>query len=215
MELCLTLENLSWETPDGRLLADQVSLKLLRGQLLCVSGPNGSGKSSLLRILLGEAPARTGTCRISVPAHRIGYLPQAQNRECHLPFTLQEVLELTEKGERLASLKRWGLLTPDRLPLAWNRASGGERQRVLLARELLNEPELLLLDEPLNHLDEHSRQRIGGVLEALSRDPKAPALVVVSHEPLRLSRPGAPSLHPTLHLRLDGEGVATLEVEAP
>ena len=179
MATCLTLENLSWAAPGGRVLGKNLSLDLKRGQVLWIQGPNGSGKSTLIHTLLGDIQPAAGRLKNFIQAAQTGYLPQVQNRECHLPLTLGEVIELS--GKNYGDAKGSPLVAPDRLSLAWNQASGGERQRTLLLREILRAPELLYLDEPFNHLDEPSKIMIRGFLMQLLHAPDAPAIVLVSH----------------------------------
>ena len=209
MEPCLTVENLEWAPPGGRTLGKDISLALTPGQVLWIQGPNGSGKSTLIHTLLGDIKPRSGRVLNALGVERIGYLPQVQNRECHLPLTLGEVIELAHNGASArATVNALGLLEPSRLNLAWNRASGGERQRTLLLRELAARPALLFLDEPLNHLDEASRKLIQETIAELLEKPEAPAIVLVSHEGLglakRLPRGG-------YRIALAGDGSAKLE----
>ncbi len=209
MEPCLTVENLEWAAPGGRTLGKELSFTLAPGQVLWIRGPNGSGKSTLIHTLLGDIKPRSGRVINALGFDRIGYLPQVQNRECHLPLTLGEVIELAHNGAKArATVQTFGLLEASRLNLAWNRASGGERQRTLLLRELAAQPALLFLDEPLNHLDEASRKLIQETIADLLEKPEAPALVLVSHEGLglakRLPRGG-------ILLALAGDGSAKLE----
>jgi ABC-type Mn2+/Zn2+ transport system ATPase subunit len=179
MATCLTLENLTWAAPGGRTLGRGLSLQLKRGEVLWIQGPNGSGKSTLIHTLLGDISPQAGRIALHFPNEKLGYLPQVQNRECHLPLTLSEVVALSGRDLKLA--QEYPLLDSSRFSLAWNQASGGERQRTLLLRELIQKPELLVLDEPLNHLDEASKAQIQKVLLQLLHESQAPALILVSH----------------------------------
>lgn len=180
---------LSFSTPDRRrVLASGISFCLRSGQVLVVSGPNGSGKSTLLKLILGKTLAQTGSFALHVPPSSIGYLPQLHHPRFHLPMTLRDVLEISTQenaSERNfeEKVERIGLLEKRHLELAWNTASGGERKRTLLTRILLNPPSLLLLDEPLNHLDEDSRLRVLRAIRAYATDSAKPgAVVLVSHD---------------------------------
>jgi ATPase subunit of ABC transporter with duplicated ATPase domains len=186
MMMMLEASGLGYGVPRGPWLAREVSFRLESGQTLLVTGPNGSGKSTLLRVILGHHRAREGKLRIGVPPGRIGILPQLQNTAFHLPLTLGDVLRIARRGrfDQEAALAI-GLLEREQLGLAWNTSSGGERKRTLLTRILLQSPELLLLDEPLNHLDRASHER---VRQALNRylsggEGKKRAIVLVSHDP--------------------------------
>lgn len=147
-----------------------LTFSLAPGQVLHVRGPNGAGKSLLLRVVQGLHAPFSGQLRSSFP--RSTYLPQMQSRFAHLPFTLEEVLG----GSATA-----GLLPQGSLDRAWNTASGGERQRVLLARFFARAQGLLLLDEPFNHLDQPSRRLVQEHLRACLREPGR-AAILVSHD---------------------------------
>lgn len=141
----------------GRTLARGLRFELHAGNLLHVSGPNGSGKSTLIKVLQGNHPKRSGRIRIRVARDKIEVLPQLQNLHFHFPVTLRDVLEIAlpfrfDEEQAMS----FGLLEKRHLALAWNTASGGERKRTLLTRALLRSPNLIFLDEPLNHLDEGS-----------------------------------------------------------
>lgn len=184
----LDAQGLTYGTPTGRVLQRDLAFSVRSGQALLISGSNGCGKSTLLRILLGEAAPLAGAFRCQFPRERIEYLPQLENTEVHLPLTLRDVITVS-CGRRLPweRLAVYGLLRPEHLDLAWNGASGGERKRTLLTRALLRDPRLLVLDEPMNHLDEESRRAVARSLaEFLARSkPEAPrAVVMVCHQGL-------------------------------
>lgn len=165
----------------ARLLFDGVSLELKAGERVGLIGPNGAGKSTLLKILAGLEPPDAGG-RQQRRGVRVGYLAQddafepGRSVERVLLDALEgESLEEYEKDTRVAIvLTRVNFPDPDQ---AASSLSGGWRKRLSLARELVREPDLLLMDEPTNHLD------LPGVvwLEALLRD--APfAYVVATHD---------------------------------
>jgi len=146
-------------------LTKPISFCLEAGNALHLRGPNGVGKSLLLKTILGEQNILSGELKNEF--QRIAYLPQAQNRAIHLPFSLGEV----------AGYNDTTLLS--KLDRAWNTASGGERQRALLARCLNKTADLYILDEPFNHLDQAARKL---VKEKILRLPKEAAILLVSHE---------------------------------
>jgi zinc/manganese transport system ATP-binding protein/zinc transport system ATP-binding protein len=126
-----------------------------------------------------------GSVRLGVTTRKIGYLPQLSNTGFHLPLSLFDVVRISTPSrvtrEEVVSL---GLLEASRLDLGWNTASGGERKRALLSRVLLKRPQLLILDEPFNHLDGASRLQIQRVLaNYIKREPLAGGLLV-SHDPV-------------------------------
>lgn len=162
-----------------------VDLEVPRGDLLAVLGPNGSGKTTLLRAMLGTlAPAR-GAC---VRRGRVGYAPQRGALDPVFPFTTREVVAMgllggprrAREDERAAvtrALEACGLLAKADAP--FRDLSGGQRQRALVARALVSEPDVLVLDEPTNDLDlrgEHEVMELVRGLHAAGR-----TVVFVSH----------------------------------
>ena len=179
----LEIIDLSYSTPNGRPLTSHLSLSARSGDLVLISGPNGSGKTTLLRILLGELQATRGSLKLAITRQHIEYLPQLENKEFHLPLTLEDVLALPKLSDLNKALG-FGLLTAEKLKLHWNTASGGERKKALLTRALLGEPELLVLDEPMNHLDPESRKTILEKLEDFLRGTPPRLVIMVSHRGL-------------------------------
>ena len=180
---------------------DAVDLSVAAGDYVVIVGPNGSGKTTLLRALLGLLPAQTGTVELwGVPLagfrdwRKIGYLPQT----AQLPFRRfpADVREVVASG-RLAHLRFPKRLGPadqqairrtldllDLEPLAHRmigELSGGQFQRVCLARALAAEPELLILDEPTSALDPAFREQFYALLARLNRERKT-AILLVTHD---------------------------------
>ncbi|BFM13857.1 zinc ABC transporter ATP-binding protein ZnuC [Maricurvus nonylphenolicus] len=135
-----------------RTILDNINLSLNPGEIVTLIGPNGAGKTSLVRALLGLIQPTTG----KVVQHsdlRIGYMPQKLHVEVSLPLTAQRFLGLTgaNKREVADALQHVGISHLAKSPI--QRLSGGETQRVLLARALLRKPNLLILDEPAQGVD--------------------------------------------------------------
>ena len=178
---------LSWTSPDGRCLFQQLGFQLQGGEILLITGPNGSGKSTLLnQILQGldQGSIGSGILKSHVEAEEIAFIPQLQSLEFHLPLTLVEVLEIhMNRKVNTEEATFFGLLDPEHLNRTWNTASGGERQRTLLTNALLGNPRLLILDEPFNHLDQESQQRmLKAIVDFLKDDEFRPrAAILVSH----------------------------------
>src|SRR5690606_37113443 len=110
--------------------------------------------------------------------------PQLQNVAFHLPLTLWDVLRISHAGPlQEEDVLRFGLLQARHLKLAWNTASGGEKKRTLLTRALLHRPRVLILDEPLNHLDHASRDQVSQVLDDfVAGDKQQRSIILVSHD---------------------------------
>ena len=167
----LTATDLSYQAPNGRQLASGLSFTVEAGEVLRIAGPNGAGKTTLLKALIGKHPLFGGTIALDVPKGAVSYLPQMQQGAFHLPLTLGDVLAIARPGPfDAADALAWGLLNPAHLMLAWNTASGGEKRRALMTRALLGAPRLLILDEPLNHLDRDTREQVSNVIERFVTD---------------------------------------------
>ncbi|MGR3434241.1 MAG: ATP-binding cassette domain-containing protein [Shimia sp.] len=162
-----------------------VDLEVARGEILTIVGPNGSGKSSLLRLMLGEiAPTEGRVTR--APGLRIGYVPQSLALDRAMPMTAGRFLALAGRGEaprRDADVAQ-ALAAAGAGDLAdrqLSALSGGQRQRVLLARAALGAPDVLMLDEPTQGLDQSGSAALYAEVAGL-RDRTGCAVVMVSHE---------------------------------
>ena len=180
----LAVRSLSYGTPLGRPLIDNLAFTLRKGQIGLVTGPNGIGKSTLLGIILGAHKPLSGEAVTSVRRRHIGYLPQIQNKSFHVPLLLREVIDFARPGplspEWDEDLRHTQLLSPSQLGCAWNKASGGERQKSLVTMTLMSQSPLILLDEPLNHLDKVGEQQFASAL-AYATQVRQKTILIVSH----------------------------------
>ena len=158
-----------------------ISLSVKLGEIVTILGPNGSGKSTLLRALLGIVPAAEG--RITrQPGLKIGYVPQRLTIDRTMPITIRRFLSLparvrdTQAEEALARVGMAGQGAEQMATL-----SGGQLQRVLLARALLGQPQLLMLDEPTSGLDQPGEAAFYRLIEEVRRDTGA-AVLMISHD---------------------------------
>lgn len=193
----IVLENLNFTYPDGKQILSDINLSLGTGEKAALVGDNGTGKSTLLRILTGDLSPTSGHVYIN-PSNR--YLPQhtGQFNTQHAPDVLGvraklEALTAIEAGsidpEHFATLDDdWSLpdriaevlskhRVPDLVDLPLASLSGGEKSRLLLAGIDLHQPDLVLLDEPSNHLDQQGRLRLFDWIRTTHT-----SMLIVSHD---------------------------------
>lgn len=165
----------------GHPILSNVSIALHAGEIVTIVGPNGSGKSSLLRALIGAVPVTAGHITRK-KGLRIGYVPQKLHIDATLPMTVMRFMNLPQRVQRQAAIEALKLAGAAHLterPMAG--LSGGQFQRVLLARALLNTPELLILDEATQGLDQPGSAGFYQLVEDL-RTRLGCAVLMVSHE---------------------------------
>jgi manganese/iron transport system ATP-binding protein/manganese/zinc/iron transport system ATP- binding protein len=166
-----------------------ITFELPAGEIAAVLGPNGGGKTTLFRALLGELPVRHGRVELAGPP---AYVPQTDRTRLDFPVSALDVVLMgayhrtkpwrpIARADRAAAreaLARVGL--EDRAGTRFGALSGGQRQRVLIARALLQDAPVLLLDEPLSGVDAVSAARIDEVFAALRGEDRA--LLVATHD---------------------------------
>lgn len=185
----LRLERVAAGYGDGAVLAD-VDLEVMEGDFVGIVGPSGSGKSTLLRVLLGSVPVASGRLE-RASGTRVGYVPQVEQIDWDFPVTVAQCVLMSrvrgrvvpwasraEKQDVARVLDRLGIgALADRHIRA---LSGGQQQRVFLARALLAEPDLLLLDEPTSGVDVRTRHEILHLLGELHEDGLG--IVLTTHD---------------------------------
>jgi len=162
-------------------LLEQVSLTVSEGEIVTVIGPNGAGKTTLLQILLGLRPPGSGSV-VKRPRLRIGYLPQRLNVDPVLPLSVSRMMTLTASQPRAqvqAALEETGVAHLMDEPVQG--LSGGEFQRMMLARTLLGNPELLVLDEPVQGVDYMGEAELYELIGRI-RDRHGCGVLMVSHD---------------------------------
>jgi zinc transport system ATP-binding protein len=183
-------------TLGGHRILEDISFSISPGQTVGLFGANGSGKSTLVRALLGLIPVAAGRAELfgaapgrKLPWAKVAYVPQASPAGAGVPTSALDVVQaglLTgwrpwpsrgSKARALQALAAVGL--EDRARDTLKNFSGGQRRRVLLARALVRQPSLLIMDEPLAGVDAASAEAL---VDALAATPDLTCLVVL-HEP--------------------------------
>lgn len=164
-----------------RAIIDNISLKLEAGEIVSLIGPNGAGKTTLVRTILGLIKPSSGRLKKRAGL-RIGYMPQRLHLEKTIPLTVQRFLRMTQHVSAAdidQALQQVGAQRTAQRPLQG--ISGGELQRVLLARALLRKPHLLVLDEPAQGVDINGQAELYRLIAKL-RDELGCAVLMVSHD---------------------------------
>lgn len=181
---------------------EHLNIEVPKGAAVAIIGPNGSGKSTLLRGLLGLAENTAGSVRVlgrTAEAARplVGTLPQSDARDTGLPISVRQVVTmgLYRKLGPLGRLGKQGKAAVDRAiaqvgltdfaQRLFGELSGGQQQRAILARALVSDPELLLLDEPFNGLDRENREML---LDLVRRQSDDGITVLVSTHDLQIAK---------------------------
>jgi manganese/iron transport system ATP-binding protein/manganese/zinc/iron transport system ATP- binding protein len=185
----LTVRGLSGGYAPGRDAIRDIDFRARPGEIVGVLGPNGGGKTTLFRALLGELPARRG--EVSLPG-RPAYVPQTERARLDFPVSAFDVVLMgayarTAWFRRVARRDREAahdvlerVALADSAGTTFGTLSGGQRQRVLIARALLQNAPVLLLDEPLSGVDAVSAARIETVFRELRADGRT--LLVATHD---------------------------------
>ncbi len=178
--LLLAAEDLVYRHGDDAVV-DHVSLSIHAGEIVTVIGPNGGGKSTLMRIVLGILRPHGGTIWRQ-RGLRIGYAPQFWMPDATLPLSVRRFLLLSRharRGQIAAIAADVGI--EELLDRPLQKLSGGQRQRVLLGRALMGEPDLLVLDEPLQNVDVSGQSALYKLIADL-RNRKGFGVLMVSHD---------------------------------
>jgi ABC-type Mn2+/Zn2+ transport system ATPase subunit len=170
-----------------------VNLTIYPGTMVGLAGPNGSGKTTLFRTILGLLPPLGGTLSRSCPLSNFGYVPQSAALDPQFPLSVAEIVEMGAYGrvrsyqffpkeeKRRASEVLVQVGMGHLMRKSFFSLSGGQKQRILIARALMVEPKIMILDEPLSGVDEATRHSITDVLIKLSREKRL-AIFFSSHD---------------------------------
>lgn len=194
-KLLISVKKLTLDIEKNRIL-DDVSFDVREGEYIAIVGPNGSGKSTLVKLITGALKQSFGgkIDYLNIEKNDIGYLPQMNSRkERNFPGTVREIVstgllskkhftmgfrnrQFEEVDEILKTLEIFNLKEKGIREL-----SGGQEQRVLLARAMASEPKVLFLDEPTSALDPNIRNEFYSLLKKLNRE-KGITIILVSHD---------------------------------
>ncbi len=199
----LSVENLSVAI-NGADILENISFKVNKGEYVSIVGENGSGKSTLIKTILGQVPKKSGTVVFDENVGRIGYLPQ-QMQIKNFPASCFEVVlsgclgslktpfyTKKEKAFALENMKKLGIEFLAKKKFAY--LSGGEKQRVLLARAMCAGENMLILDEPVTGLDPIVTEEMYKIIKKLNEDDNVTVLMV-SHDIVQASKYSSKILH--------------------
>jgi zinc transport system ATP-binding protein len=194
------IHDLSVKYPNGVIALESINIDIKPKDLIALIGPNGAGKSTLLKVILGLTKATSGSIKLfgssdlSKNLKYVGYVPQsAQARDPNLPFSVYETVMLgrtpiaglfhgtgdNDRQKVEETLKLFGIY--DLKDRKIGQLSGGQSQRVFLAKAMVAEPKLLLLDEPTSGVDTTSKKDFYNVLERLNKE-RGIAVILSSHD---------------------------------
>lgn len=179
---------------DGNIVLKNINLKIEENAFLCVVGPNGSGKSTLIKGILGLIKPISGTITFNnLKQNFIGYMPQETKVDSNFPASVLEIvlsgtlnkksmsLFYTKEDKKLA-IKNLKILGIENLKNKhFSELSGGQRQKVLLARSLCATSKLLILDEPSNNLDSKSKKNLYDILTNLNKNYNI-TIIMITHD---------------------------------
>lgn len=175
----LELNNLTIVINHKTILHD-INFKIFNKEIITIIGPNGAGKSTLLKAILGLIKITTGTIN-KIPNLKIGYMPQTAFLPKQIPITVINFLELNQP-KPLTNLNVFPGLNIERLyNKSMHTLSGGELQRVLLLRSLLQQPNILILDEPTKSIDLNGQAEFYKLCANLSKELGC-AILMASHD---------------------------------
>ena len=194
------IRDVSVRYPNGVLALDGITLDVNEKDLIALIGPNGAGKSTLIKVILGLIKPTTGSVRLlgsedlSKNLKYVGYVPQsAQARDINIPFSVFETVMLgrtpqaglfhgtgaKDRQKVEEALKLFGLF--DLKDRKIGQLSGGQSQRVFLAKAMVADPKLLLLDEPTSGVDTSSKAEFYQTLEQLNKETGI-TVILCSHD---------------------------------
>lgn len=191
MQEVIKLENVTYRY-NSDLVLENISFKADQGDLLGIIGPNGAGKTTLFSLILGLLEGYQGKITVfgeDIRNNRkilkkIGYIPQKNIIDQGFPATVEEIVSLgvferKTKDKIISAIKTVGLLEQKHKRIG--ELSGGQQQRILIAKALVNEPQLLILDEPTTGIDLETQNKFYALLKKLNSENKI-TIILASHD---------------------------------
>ncbi|WP_425619828.1 zinc ABC transporter ATP-binding protein ZnuC [Buchnera aphidicola] len=176
----IQLKNIYVNLSNRSVLTD-ITLSLNSNQVLTLIGPNGAGKSTLIRVILGLIKPHFGTI-LRKENLSIGYVPQKLSLNHLLPITVNRFMQLSQTKNNINISKMLARVNADALKYRQlQELSGGETQRILLAKALLNKPNLIILDEPMQGLDVIGQSTLYQLINDIRHELKC-SILLVSHD---------------------------------
>tara|TARA_Y100000389_G_C17468698_1_gene528203 strand:- start:4060 stop:4773 length:714 start_codon:yes stop_codon:yes gene_type:complete len=180
MNNLISLENINLNFADQNILKN-INLEIRKGDFITIIGPNGAGKSSLIKIIIGSVKNDYGKI-VRNKNLKIGYVPQKIDINQTIPINAKYFLQLNQKIKpKLFDKILRDLKIENFLETQLNNLSGGQRQKILLAKALLSEPNLLILDEPAQNLDISGQLEFYNYIKNLHQEQKT-SILMISHD---------------------------------
>ncbi len=195
-DVVIRFKNVNFAYEDGVTVLENINLELEKGEFACIVGPNGGGKTTMLKLMLGLIKPSSGTVEIlgSAPAEKrahIGYVPQFSKFDASFPVSVLDVVLMgclqrsfflgryskNQIEKAFQALTDVGL--KDLAAKSFADLSGGQKQRSLIARALMSEPQLLLLDEPTASVDVHGTEQFYRMFSEMNEKF---TILMVSHD---------------------------------
>jgi zinc transport system ATP-binding protein len=179
MGALIEANSLSYQV-DGKSILDNVSVSIKEKEILTLIGPNGAGKTTLLRILAGLLKPDSGEV-VHSPELKIGFMPQKLHLNTTMPLPVKTFLNIKNVDKALMQNTANELNIDKLIDQSMHSLSGGEKQRVMLARAILRKPNLLILDEPAQGVDLSGQNRLYELISNISKSMDC-AVFMISHD---------------------------------
>ena len=185
----IEINNLNFKY-ENNIILDDVSFNITQNENIGILGRNGGGKSTLIKLILGFLKPSSGSIKYNIDRKKTGYLPQIREFDASFPISVYDLVisgltdkknlfrkfNLQEKRSASDIMEEFGILELQEKLI--NEVSGGQLQRALIARALISNPELIILDEPESFLDKNFESKLYNKLKTL----KDSTVIIISHE---------------------------------